>query len=94
MIPALFYPSSDLKSYAEELAKMGVNYEIDGGLLKIHGGNSLKGAKVKALDLRAGIALLLAGMTADGVTEIEDSWQIGRGYENLQSKLKGLGVEI
>ena len=80
--------------YAEELAKMGVNYEIDGGLLKIHGGNSLKGAKVKALDLRAGIALLLAGMTADGVTEIEDSWQIGRGYENLQSKLKGLGVEI
>ena len=80
--------------YAEELAKMGVNYEVDGGLLKIHGGNQLQGAKVKALDLRAGIALLLAGLTADGVTEIEDSWQIGRGYENLQSKLKGLGVEI
>jgi len=80
--------------YAEELAKMGVNYEVDGGLLKIHGGNKLNGAKVRALDLRAGIALLLAGMTADGVTEIEDSWQIGRGYENLQSKLKGLGVEI
>ncbi|EDP71453.1 UDP-N-acetylglucosamine enolpyruvyl transferase [Flavobacteriales bacterium ALC-1] len=80
--------------YAEELAKMGVNYEIDGGLLKIHGGDKLQGAKVKALDLRAGIALLLAGMTADGVTEIEDSWQIGRGYENLESKLKGLGVEI
>jgi UDP-N-acetylglucosamine 1-carboxyvinyltransferase len=80
--------------YAEELAKMGVNYKIDGGLLKIHGGNQLQGAKVKALDLRAGIALLLAGMTADGVTEIEDAWQIGRGYENLQSKLKGLGVEI
>ncbi|TXE18871.1 UDP-N-acetylglucosamine 1-carboxyvinyltransferase [Psychroserpens burtonensis] len=80
--------------YAEELAKMGVKYEIAGGLLKIHGGNSLKGAKVKALDLRAGIALLLAGMTADGVTEIEDSWQIGRGYENLHGKLKGLGVEI
>jgi len=80
--------------YAEELAKMGVKYEIDGRLLKIHGGNQLQGAKVKALDLRAGIALLLAGMTADGVTEIEDSWQIGRGYENLKGKLKGLGVEI
>ena len=80
--------------YAEELAKMGMDYEIEGGLLKIHGGNKLVGAKVKALDLRAGIALLLAGMTADGVTEIEDSWQIGRGYENLRSKLKNLGVDI
>ncbi|WP_299119791.1 UDP-N-acetylglucosamine 1-carboxyvinyltransferase [uncultured Winogradskyella sp.] len=80
--------------YAEELSKMGMDYEIDGGLLKIHGGNKLQGAKVKALDLRAGIALLLAGMTADGVTEIEDSWQIGRGYENLEGKLKDLGVTI
>jgi len=80
--------------YAEELAKMGMDYEIEDGLLKIHGGNKLVGAKVKALDLRAGIALLLAGMTADGITEIEDSWQIERGYENLESKLKGLGVEI
>lgn len=80
--------------YAEELAKMGVDYEVDGGLLKIHGGNPLKGAKVKALDLRAGIALLLAGMTADGVTEIEDSWQIGRGYENLKEKLDSLGVKV
>jgi UDP-N-acetylglucosamine 1-carboxyvinyltransferase len=80
--------------YAEELAKMGMAYEIEGDLLKIHGGNKLQGTKVKALDLRAGIALLLAGMTAEGETEIEDAWQIGRGYENLQSKLKGLGVEI
>lgn len=80
--------------YVKELAKMGVNYEIDGSLLKIHGGRKLKGAKVVATDLRAGIALLLAGMTADGVTEIEDSWQIARGYENLKSKLKGLGVTI
>src|SRR5690606_39286383 len=44
--------------YAEELAKMGMEYEIDGGLLKILGGNQLQGAKVKALVLRAGIALL------------------------------------
>lgn len=80
--------------YAEELAKMGMEYEIDGGLLKILGGNQLQGAKVKALDLRAGIALLLAGMTAEGVTEIEDSWQIERGYENIQGKLKDLGVKI
>ena len=81
-------------AYAAELEKMGLNYSVDGGILKINGGKPLNGAKVKALDLRAGIALLLAGMTADGVTEIEDSWQIGRGYENLESKLKGLGVDI
>ena len=80
--------------YAEELSKMGMDYQIDGGLLKINGGNKLHGSKVKALDLRAGIALLLAGMTADGITEIEDAWQIGRGYENLESKLKGLGVNF
>lgn len=80
--------------YADELAKMGMDYQIDGGLLKINGGNKLNGSKVKALDLRAGIALLLAGMTADGITEIEDAWQIGRGYENLESKLKGLGVDF
>lgn len=77
-------------SYAEELAKMGMNYTIDGDLLKIHGGKPLFGAKVKALDLRAGMALLLAGLTAEGETIIEDSWQIDRGYENLHTKLQKL----
>ena len=81
-------------AYAEELAKMGMKYEIKGNFLIIHGGQALVGAMVKALDLRAGIALLLAGMTADGVTKIEDAWQINRGYEHLQGKLKGLGVKI
>ncbi|MDA7652508.1 UDP-N-acetylglucosamine 1-carboxyvinyltransferase [Akkermansiaceae bacterium] len=80
--------------YAEELAKMGMNYQIDGQLLKIHGGNSLTGAKVRALDLRAGIALVLAGLTAEGETTIENAWQIHRGYENLVTKLKGMGVTI
>lgn len=77
-------------AYAEELAKMGVSYSVDRGMLQIHGGTPLHGAKVKALDLRAGIALLLAGLTAEGETEIEDSWQIKRGYENLDVKLNGL----
>lgn len=76
--------------YAEELEKMGMNYSVDGDLLKIHGGNSLKGATVKALDLRAGMALLLAGLVADGETIIEDAWQIERGYENLSGKLTKL----
>ncbi|WOK05376.1 UDP-N-acetylglucosamine 1-carboxyvinyltransferase [Imperialibacter roseus] len=76
--------------YAEELAKMGMNYHVDGGMLVIDGGTKLKGTTVTALDLRAGIALLLAGMTAEGETVIENAWQIGRGYENLSEKLKNL----
>lgn len=80
--------------YAEELKKMGVNYRVEDGILKVDGGNPLSGAKVKALDLRAGISLLLAGMTAEGETEIEDAWQISRGYEFLQEKLEKLGVNI
>lgn len=80
--------------YAEELSKMGVNYSVDNGMLKIAGGNTLNGATVTALDLRAGIALLLAGLCAEGETIIEDSWQIGRGYENLETKFANLGVII
>ncbi|MCE7053711.1 UDP-N-acetylglucosamine 1-carboxyvinyltransferase [Algoriphagus sp. AGSA1] len=80
--------------YAEELAKMGMNYSVEGDLLVINGGNPLIGAEVNALDLRAGIALLLAGLTAEGETLIENSWQIHRGYENLFEKLKKLGISI
>lgn len=80
--------------YAEELAKMGMNYQVEGDMLVINGGNPLKGANVTALDLRAGIALLLAGLTAEGDTVIENAWQIGRGYENLEGKLAGLGVNL
>ena len=80
--------------YAEELAKMGMNYKVDGDMLVIEGGNTLTGAKVKALDLRAGIALLLAGMTAEGETVIDNAWQIERGYENLSFKLERLSAKI
>ena len=76
--------------YAEELAKMGLNYHVEGEMIVIDGGTPLVGAKVNALDLRAGIALFLAGLTAEGETIIENSWQIERGYENLGLKLKQL----
>ena len=76
--------------YAEELAKMGMKYQIKGDMLVINGGEKFHGCTVKALDLRAGIALLLAGMTAEGETIIENSWQIERGYENLKMKLNDL----
>ncbi|MCG6357982.1 UDP-N-acetylglucosamine 1-carboxyvinyltransferase [Vibrio fluvialis] len=79
--------------YAEEMAKMGLNYSISGDMLKIQGKNGgLVGTEVKALDLRAGIALTLCGLAAEGETVITDSWQIGRGYVNLAEKLKVLGA--
>jgi UDP-N-acetylglucosamine 1-carboxyvinyltransferase len=81
-------------AYAEELAKMGMQYEIQGDFLVIQGGKSFSGATVKALDLRAGIALLLAGLCGEGETIIEDSWQINRGYERLEFKLERLGVKF
>lgn len=76
--------------YAEEMAKMGMKYRVEGDMLVIDGGTPLQGATVTALDLRAGIALLLAGLTAEGTTTIENAWQIGRGYENLDRKLETL----
>jgi len=77
-------------AYAEELAKMGLQCSIEGGMLIIQGGNTLIGASVTAIDLRAGISLLLAGLTAEGETTINDAWQIQRGYENIEEKLKHL----
>lgn len=80
--------------YVEELSKMGVSYSIEGGLLKIYGGGTLHGARVKAIDLRAGMSLLLAGLVSEGETIIEDAWQIERGYENLYEKLKQLTLKL
>lgn len=80
--------------YAEELAKMRMKYQVEGDMLVINGGTPLKGATVTALDLRAGIALLLAGLTAEGETTIDNAWQIERGYENLEEKLNSLGVKL
>jgi UDP-N-acetylglucosamine 1-carboxyvinyltransferase len=79
--------------YAEELLKMGVDYSVDNGMLKLKGGRTLIGTPVTALDLRAGIALLLAGLCAEGETIINDSWQIERGYEKIHDKLANLGVK-
>ncbi|MEM7568814.1 MAG: UDP-N-acetylglucosamine 1-carboxyvinyltransferase [Pseudomonadota bacterium] len=80
--------------YAEELAKMGLLYSDDDNLLTIRGGADFKGARVRALDLRAGIALTLAALVADGETIIEDAWQIERGYDRIIPKLRALGVDV
>lgn len=78
--------------YMNELHKMGVQFEVKENLLRVDGGASLTGAKVDALDLRAGAALMLAGLIAEGETEINNAWQIGRGYSQLKTKLGKLGV--
>lgn len=77
-------------AYAEELNKIGFKTRVEGDMLVIDGGYPVKGGTVKALDLRAGIALLLAGMTSDETIYIEEEWQIYRGYEKLEEKIKGL----
>lgn len=80
--------------YAEELAKMGVAYRVDGNVLRIYGGRILKGTAVRAVDLRAGAALALAGLVAEGPTHIHDAWQIARGYSDFSEKLNSLGGRI
>jgi UDP-N-acetylglucosamine 1-carboxyvinyltransferase len=80
--------------YAEEMAKMGLNHEVRGDVLVIHGGGGqLRGTTVRALDLRAGAALALCGLIAEGETVISDAWQIRRGYVDFVKKLRSLGAQ-
>lgn len=81
-------------AYAEEMARMGLRHEVIGDMLVIHGRRGgLVGAEVRALDLRAGAALALCGLTALGETVINDAWQIERGYVDFADKLRSLGAE-
>ncbi len=80
--------------YIDELRRMGANAQVDGKVAVIEGVDKLIGAPVKATDLRAGAAMLIAGLIADGKTEIEDIYHIERGYEELEEKLRMLGADI
>lgn len=80
--------------HANELVKMGANIKCEDREAVIIGGTPLKGAKVKATDLRAGAALILAGLTAQGTTEIGDIFHIDRGYEDIEMKFRNLGANI
>jgi len=81
--------------YVEEMARMGLKYSSQDNLLRIQGnGGKLIGAKVKALDLRAGATLTLCGLVAEGETIVEDAWQIERGYDDFVEKLKALDGNI
>ncbi len=80
--------------YADELARMGANIQVDGRVAVVEGVPHLQGAPVCASDLRAGCALVMAGLAAGGITEVEEISHIERGYENLVEKLRGLGADI
>ena len=75
---------------------MGTNISVEGKVAVIEGseGKPLLGAPVRALDLRAGAALVLAGLVAEGKTTIENIQYIDRGYEDIVGKLKKLGADI
>ena len=80
--------------HATELKRMGANIKIDGRSAIIEGVPKITGSEVNATDLRAGAALVLAALAAEGVTEIGDIYHIDRGYVNIEEKLKGLGANI
>ena len=80
--------------YIEQLTLMGADIQVDGKTAVITGVNQLGGAPVKAVDLRAGAAMIIAGLVANGVTEIEEIERIDRGYEDVVEKFTNLGANI
>ena len=80
--------------YVDEIVRMGANIKVEGNTAIITGTGRLTGANITAPDLRAGAALVLAGLSAEGVTTIDDIRLIERGYEDFDVKLSGLGAVI
>src|SRR5919106_3839991 len=80
--------------FVDELNRMGADIRTEGHHAVIRGVDRLSSAPVRALDLRAGAALILAALGADGVTEIADIGHVDRGYEDIDSKLSALGAEV
>jgi UDP-N-acetylglucosamine 1-carboxyvinyltransferase len=79
---------------ADELKRMGANIKVEGRMAVVEGVPSLQGTQVKATDLRAGAALIVAGLMAHGETEITNAYYIDRGYHDLENKLLSLGAKI
>lgn len=80
--------------YIEQLRKFGCDIAIDGRVATIHGVSQLHGAEVMATDLRAGAAMVIAGLSANGITKIGNVRFIDRGYEKIEQKLSALGADI
>lgn len=80
--------------YVDELKRMGAKIKVDGNVAFIEGPCHLTGAPVKAIDLRAGAAVVIAGLAAEGTTEVSNVKYIDRGYEDFVTKLQNLGADI
>lgn len=80
--------------YVDELIRMGADIKVEGNTAVIYGVEKLTGARVSAPDLRAGAALVIAGLAAEGITIVDDIVYIQRGYEYFEEKLRSLGAEI
>ncbi|GFZ31248.1 UDP-N-acetylglucosamine 1-carboxyvinyltransferase [Clostridium zeae] len=80
--------------HVSELSRMGANVKIDGRTALIEGVPKITGCEVKATDLRAGAALIIAGLAAEGETDITDIYHIDRGYVEIEKKLRSIGAAI
>jgi len=80
--------------HVDELKRMGADIKIEGRSAIVQGIENMNAATVVASDLRAGAALILASLTANGTSEIREIHHIERGYENIEQKLRGLGANI
>ena len=81
-------------NFVDELARMGADVRHEGRHAVIRGVPALSGAPVRALDVRAGAALVLAGLAAEGETTVNDAWHIDRGYPDLAATLRELGANV
>ena len=80
--------------YVDEIRRMGAHIQVDGKIAVIEGVDKLTGAAVQACDLRAGAAMVIAGLAAQGTTEVDCVHYIERGYEDIVRKLSGIGADI
>jgi UDP-N-acetylglucosamine 1-carboxyvinyltransferase len=80
--------------FVDELNRMGADIRTEGHHAVIRGVDRLSAAPVRALDIRAGFAMVIAALAADGVTEIDDMYHVDRGYEDFEAKLRALGAEV
>ncbi len=80
--------------FVDELNRMGADIRTEGHHAVVRGVEGLSAAPVRALDIRAGAAMIIAGLGADGTTEISDLHFVDRGYEDIDARLAGLGAEV
>lgn len=80
--------------YVDELTRMGANIKVEGNTAIIYGVKKYTGASISAPDLRAGAALVMAALAAEGTSTVDDIKYIQRGYEDFHVKLQGLGAQI